>query len=349
MYPYTNDPIQLYLPLLTDPRLEVRQQACLIMIATYGPRALSALRRLLAHGEPRTRHQARLALIAVGEATDLVVKLEPFSGIYIQCLGQLRVYIGNQELSQHHWAQSHGRRAGWQKVRGVFAYLVHCGQRGATPPAIGAALWQKEVSQSSLTHTMQALRRMGLDDADQAFLEQALTITDEYCALNPQHYHSDVQLFEQAFSTAYTLEQNHGLEAAAQIYAQAMQLYGGMYMADITPGNSWALQRRQYLMNSFTLAAERLAEHAFNHNHFRQCVTICAQVLDIDNTADDVLVWQLRAFAAEGQRADLELAYRSYLKALRLDPLSSEGQQDQVVQLYQRLTASPRRLQLVNA
>ena len=138
------------------------------------------------------------------------------------------------------------------------------------------------------------------------FVEQALMITDDYCVLDPAYYHTDMQLFEHTFDAAVRLEQESGLELAAPIYSQAMHLYGGPYMADVPRGSGWSQQRRDHLMNSFMIAAERIAEYTYSQRQYKQCIAICTAALDTDDAADEIIVWLMRAYAQEGRQAELE-------------------------------------------
>jgi DNA-binding SARP family transcriptional activator len=144
-------------------------------------------------------------------------------------------------------------------------------------------------------------------------------------------------MFEHVFDMAVRQEHEQGLDLAAPLYLQAMQLYSGAYMADVRPGNGWSRQRREYLMNSFVLAAERIAEHHHEHQRYEQCVSICQAAIDTDETADEIVVWLLRAYARLGRTAELKQAYRRYLRAAAHDLADAAMQQDVVVQEYQRL------------
>jgi DNA-binding SARP family transcriptional activator len=332
------NPARLYLPLLVDNQPAVRRQACLILLGTYGDRALTYLRRLTDDADSQVRQDARLALLAIAEITDSRLKAKPFRGMHVECLGRMRVYIGNYEMRDSDWTAAEGGRAGARKMQGALAYLIHCGRRGSSREALGAALWDKGFSATSLSRTLSALRNTLKHHADSSFaVDRALVIESDHCLLDPDCYQTDVQLFEQAYSQAALAEQEHSLEAAAPLYANAMQMYFGPYMADMPCANGWYRARRDHLRGSFVIAAERLAEHAFEQRLYHQCIEICAPAIDADPAADDVVAWLLRAYAAAGQYADLEHAYRSYLHAAGLDAQSAAGQQDSVVQLYQSL------------
>jgi DNA-binding SARP family transcriptional activator len=328
---------RLYLPLLASTQPLVRRQACMILLGTYGHRALTYVRRLIDDADPQVRQNARLALLALAEVTDLGITFQPFRGMYIQCLGRMRVYIDNHEIQSHDWVQADHGRAGWQKVQGIFAYLIHSGRRGATREAIGTAVWGGTFTPNSLSRTFTTLRQTLTKACGLAFVERALMIGDDYCVLDPAYYHTDMQLFEQTFETATRTERESGLELAAPIYSQAMNLYGGPYLADVPRGSGWSQQRRDHLMNHFMIAAERLAEHAYVQRQYKHCIAICTAALDTNEAADGVIIWLMRAYAQEGRHAELEHVYRRYARALRVDLNDLNNRQDTVVQVYQSL------------
>lgn len=330
--------VRIYLPLLAHPQPAVRTQACMILLGTYGQQALTYLRRLLDDSDAQVRQQARLALLAVKELTDEPLRLRPFKGMYVECLGHLRVYVGNREIQAEGWAASGGGRAGWQKVQAVLAYLLHCGRRGTSRETLGAAIWGGEYSATSLARTLTVLRQaFEQDPAGAAIAAQALSIEPDFCRLAPDCYHTDVQMFEHVFSLAVQLEHDRDLCAAVPLYQQALLLYAGPYMADVARAAQWGRQRRDHLMSSFVIAAERQAEYFFSQRQFRQCQDVCALALDADPGADEAMIWLLRAYTAQGLRAEREQAYRAYLRATQTNALAVGGHDDPVVRVYREL------------
>jgi len=334
----TANPARLYLPLLADTQLNIRHHAAAILLGTYGDRALTFLRQLLDDPDQTTRQRARQALRDLGDDLGVAVVLYPAPAMYVECLGQLRVYIAGHEIHPHDWAQLDGGRAGWRKVQGVFAYLIHCGRRGASRASLGAAVWGGPVSASSLSRTLTALRQALGQAGDAAFVEWALTITSDRCMLSPGTYHTDVQLFERTFNYAYSAEQTRGLAAAAPLYAQVVNLYGGPYMDGVPGSEIWSQERHDLFMNEYLIAAERLAEHAYVRGHYRQCQDICALALQVDPAADDITAWLLRTYNQIGLYDELGRAYREYLRRVAIDPASAEARHDLVVQTYQGFT-----------
>jgi DNA-binding SARP family transcriptional activator len=331
--------LHLYLPLLANNQLAVRQQACLILLGTYGDRALTYLRRMTNDTDQQVCQEARLALLALTETTNQAVTFQPCRGMYIECMGRLRVYIGNHGMQPQDWAQSHGGRAGAQKVQAMLAYLVHCGRRGATRQALGAAAWGGPFSETSFARTLTALQQaLNMYAGGSQIIEQALVVEGDYCLLDTECYHTDVQFFERTYGLATKIEREQGLMQATPVYWQAIQLYGGSYMADITSARMWCRQRRDHLMNSFIIAADRVAEQAYADQQYHKCIGICRVALDADPTADEPVIWLMRAAAIAGQRAELEHAYCNYLRATGLDKQNVGRSQDMVAQVYKELS-----------
>ena len=71
-----------------------------------------------------------------------------------------------------------------------------------------------------------------------------LVIGHDHYVLLPDYYHTDVQLFERTFDLACHVEETQGLEAAEQLYTQALQIYGGPYMIDIPRSTHWSQTQR---------------------------------------------------------------------------------------------------------
>ena len=328
---------RLYLPLLTHTQAEVRRQACAILLGTHGQRALNALRSLLEDADPAVRQQARQGLHAIATISGNEIAEQPYPGIYIECLGQLRVWVGGRQISPRDWMQADSGRAGWRKVQGAFAYLVHRGRYGTSRKALGQAVWGGPVSAASLARTLTALRQTLAGSANAPLIEHALTISGDQISFAADAYTSDAHFFEQTFEIACAAENEQGLGAAAPLYAQAMQLYAGTYMLDVAGSDEWGQPRRDHLIGNFIIAAERLAEQNFAEQRYRQCVAICRQGLEIDDTAEELSNWLLRAYDRLHLRHEIAQAYHSYLRAATVAPHGDEGRYNPVVRTYQEL------------
>ncbi|HEU5102638.1 MAG TPA: bacterial transcriptional activator domain-containing protein [Roseiflexaceae bacterium] len=331
------NPVRLYLPLLVNPQPEIRHHASIILLSTYGERAMIHLCRLLNEPDQQIQRQAREALQNLGAVAGLAVELQPYRGMYVECLGHLNVYIGNREIHPQDWTQFQGGRAGWRKVQGVFAYLIHCGRNGTSREELGAAVWGGPVSTISLSRTLTVLRQVLAQSEDSTFVQRALMITPDHCMLSTDVYHTDGQIFERTFNMGTYTEHAQGLAAAVPFYSSAMSLYSGPYMSSVPCSQVWSEERRDLLMNAFVIAAERLAEYAYTQRRYQQCIAVCRRALRADPGADDVTAWLLRAYAQQKSYGELERTYHSYLRAAAVDLKSADSQQDLAVQTYKTL------------
>jgi DNA-binding SARP family transcriptional activator len=290
------------------------------------------LRRLLDAPEPQVRTAAREALQAVAEASGLHVELQPFRGIYVRCLGELQVFVNGREVGPQDWSQDSGGRAGARKTQGLFAFLVHCGARGAGRAEIATAVWDSPVGASSLSRALGGVRQLLIGLGSSELATQALSVGGDRISLNPAVYHCDADQLERTFDLACQREEREDLTAAAPLYHQVLSLYDGHYMEAVPRGSDWGRQRRDRIANAFLLAAERLAEHNFAQGGYRQCLDMCRRALTVDPAADDLTVWLLRAYVQLGLWVDAERAYRAYLAAAGVDPLLEP--EDAVVAAY---------------
>ena len=330
-------PLRLYLPLLTHADAAVRRQSGLLLRNSGGAGVVLQLRRLLKSPEPELREQARQALQALGELSDIEGWPAEAAGIVVRCLGSMQVALDGVALGPSNWAQAEGGRAGGQKVRAVFAYLVHCGGRGSTRESLGEAVWGGGASSVSIARTLTTMRQALIAVGGEDLVNTALVIGQERCTLVPDAYTSDVELFEQVYAQAWQSEERLGLGAAAELYAQALDLYGGPYLSDIARGSGWMEERRAALAGDFVIATERLAEWLYGQGRYAECIRRCQQALDDTPAAEEAAVWLLRAYGQLDRRAELEQCYRRYLRAAHLDPGSDDAASDAVVQEYEAL------------
>lgn len=329
------NPTELYLPLLTHGDHEVRRHAVTLLLATYGERGLTYLRRLLDAPTPTVRAAARAALLAIAEVSGLNVDVRPFRGIYVRCLGELQVFVNSQEILTADWGAAEGGRAGGRKVQGLFAFLVHRGHHGATRPEIAAAVWGTAVSTVSISRTLGALRQTLARLATPELVAQALVSGRERVVLNPSAYLCDADHFERTFDLACRREHEAGLASAQVLYHQVTALYDGPYMHALARGSDWGEERRDRISSSYVIAAERLAEHAYLQRNDRQCITICRAALALDPADDDLTIWLLRTYARQGLWVDLELAFRHYCSANELE--AAQAEEAPVVRVYRAL------------
>ncbi len=328
-----SNPVTLYLPLLTHADPLVRRQATTILLTHYGNRALTYLRRLL--DDPELSEQAKIALRHISEISGLRIELRPFRGVYVHCLGEFQVFIDSRMIKAEEWGQSETGRAGGRKVQGIFAYLVHCGARGASRREIASAVWDSEASTSSFARTLTALRQV-LQQVGGETLANQLLITDrQRCMLNPDLYRSDADLLEHTFELAMQTITEQGLSAAVPFLQYVLDLYDGPYMEGVAGAQRWAAERAANLLSKTVIAGERLAADAFTNGNDQQCIQYCQRILTLEPRAAAVVSWLLRANHRLGLPMEMQRAYQRYLTTTGINPRRKRD--DPVVQLYHEL------------
>lgn len=311
-------------------RLDVSRR----LVERHGAQTQSVLYRLLTGPSLALRHRAALALHVIDELAPHEPTVEHYRGVYVECLGPLRLYDGDREIRLQDWTSLQAGNAGWLKVGGILAYLIHRRQAGARRDELGAAVWGRPPSPSSLARTLSTLRATLAQAISPDFAEAALAIDAERCVLAPHSYLTDAQIFEGTVRAAYDVEHAHGLAAAAPLYEIALQRYHGHYMEDAPAHMDCYEERRHQLLNDVVISAERLAEHYHDAGQHRRCAAICAQALEHDPASDDLAIWQMRAYDALNLRGPLERAFLDYLRAAGVDPRSADGEIDPVVEYY---------------
>lgn len=330
--------VLMSLPLLADTDDAVRRQVYALLFCAYGGHVPATLYRLARASDLEVRRQASRALDLAGLPAIAAVKPSSQTVLHVTCLGNLRLAVGDRWLDGRDWSPEEGGRAGWQKVQAVFAFLLHCGVHGTPRTTLGEAVWGGLASASSLARTLTTLRDALTRAAGAAFAERALLTAGDSCRLDPDCFTSDVGVFERVFALAVDTEHAEGLAAAVPLYAQVLDLYGGPYLADVLPGNGWMLPRREMLTSYSVIAAERLAANAYERGDDWRCVQTCLRALDAEPAADDLLTWLLRAYARLGRYAELEFAYRNYLRVAGLEPADQHATQDLVARAYAEVT-----------
>lgn len=332
-----DNPARLYLPLLTSPNHEVREQAHLILASMYGPDATIFLRQLLHELDPATHNAALLALLLL-ERPALFAETAGRAGqLYIECLGHFRLNYGGATLEHDEWLRHCKGRAGVQKAQSLLAYLVQCGRRGVSRSAAKSMIWPSHSDNRRLAATLLALRSI-IGELCPRECDQLLLLTADHFVLCPDYYSSDDQQFERVFQIASEIETRQGLEQASPFYQQAVQLYGGPYMHGVAGAESWCGARRDLLADHFIIASERLAELAFRQRRYQECANLCELALESDPLAEELLYWLLQAYAALGRWADLEHSYQHFRRVLENDGDIAQESAALVTAEYLRLT-----------
>jgi DNA-binding SARP family transcriptional activator len=256
----------------------------------------------------------------------------------LECLGQFRLSDLRSSQRVASWTSHCADRAGVYKVQALLAYLTHVGRRGTTRNTLNQLLWGRKASTATIGRTIGALSAVLSELFGATFVEEHLLINGDHLSLNPDCYRTDAQQFLELYEQAEWREHERGRAAAAPLYEQARRLYGGPYMIAIPHSGYWCAERRDQLAGTFVNICERLAEQSFTERRYKSCITLCQQALDVEDTADDIVCWLLRAFHALDLRAEFEHSYKLYLRAIAAS--GDQGESDQVSRTFQSLRRS---------
>lgn len=233
---------------------------------------------------------------------------------HIHCLGQLRVFIGNQEVN---W-RMHGGAP--KKTKTLFAYLLQSGEKGAHADRIGELLWSGDGSEDTkrarLHHTVAMLRKT-LGNP------QAVVRIGEYYRLNPPRGSwIDIDTFEQLCRRALSLYKRGEDEASLRVYTAAEQLYTGDLFEDLPleyvqpEQDDWCLPRRIWLREMALKVQYDFAKLLMRSQRTREALEHCNKALAIDPTSEGANAAAMKIFVAQGRTDAMHRQFRQYRQAL---------------------------------
>ena len=233
---------------------------------------------------------------------------------HINCLGQLRVFIGNHAVN---WRLPGGAP---KKTRTLFAYLLHSGEKGAHADRISELLWpdggSEAVKRTRLHHTVAMLRKT-LGDA------ASVQRMGEYYRLNaPRGSWIDIDTFEQLCRRGLSLYKRGEDEAALRLYAAAEQIYMGDLFEDLPveyvqpEQEDWCLPRRIWLREMALKLQFDYARALSRLNRTREALEHCLKALTIDPAHEGANAEAMRSFVAQGRVDAMHRQFRQYRQAL---------------------------------
>jgi len=203
-------------------------------------------------------------------------------------LGESRVLRGDRLITSSDW--------GMAKSKELLFYLLSHQQR--RKDQIGTDLWP-ELSPAKLRssfHVAVYRLRRALDDPDCVRFE-----ADRYFFDRQANYWFDVEEFERATreaSSAWHADR----ERAVALYEDAMLLYGGDFVEDITADTEWYLLKREDLMQEYLTALLRLGDYHAAQEDLRQAVQYYESALKKDSFQERAHREIMRCEALLGER-----------------------------------------------
>ena len=239
----------------------------------------------------------------------------------IFALGPARVYRGEHALTPSEW--------GYAKPRELLFYLLSHPPR--TKEQIGLALWpEASTSQlrSSLHRTLHHLRK-ALGRPEWISFEKG-----RYSVNRSLEYFYDVAVFETKLSQARKVESEAPAQAIS-LLREAVELYGGDFLEDLTVEGEWALRRQEELRREYQEALLSLGGLFYGEGHYAQAAEAYRKAIAHDSYLEGAHRELMRTYAALGERSQALRHYQNLVELLR-DELGSSPTLE-TTGLYDRL------------
>jgi two-component SAPR family response regulator len=251
------------------------------------------------------------------------LSLTDSSAITVRCMGNFKVLVGGQELTQERWVSA--------KARDLLAYFITF--RGERIPAEQAfeAIWTEKPGRSlTAFHTALTRLRNALRIHEPA-PRYVLVEAGEY-HLDAARFNIDVDEFDAALANARATSSD---ETAARWLEQAVGLYQGEYLQNLY--YDWLFPERRRLSQEYLGALRQLADYHFTRERYTRSLDLLHRALRIDNLMEELHCQAMRVYAALGDRAGLMRQYQELndvlASELGIEPLSSTKK------LYERFLA----------
>jgi two-component SAPR family response regulator len=261
----------------------------------------------------------------------------------IRCFGNLRIY--RQDSTPVQWNVANGATT---KTKTLFAYLLHCGVKGASAEEIADLLWPQADSLSKslnrLYHTIHCLRLALSPDLK-------CSRTSPYVIGHDHHYHLslpegtwvDVPTFEQFCRRAEKLLKADQLEEALACYASAERLYTGSLLSDIpieyaeNIDRDWCWSRRYWLEEIHVKMLTQMSCVHRRLENLERAIVYAERALELEPCFELAHQELMHIFHQSGRRDAIERQYRLCMGALKRHEDRAPSANTRV--LFQRLVS----------
>lgn len=296
--------------------------------------------------QPRAQASSSGQARAPAAAEAIVIPQEP-DGLgqrwKIRCFGPLR--IERQDGTSVQWSLANGATL---KTKTLFAYLLHCGAKGASSEEIADLLWpQSECLSKSLNrlyHTVHCLR-MALSPELKCSRESPYVLGhDRHYRLSlPQGTWVDVPMFEQLCHRGEKLLKADRIEDALVCYLSAERLYTGELLTDIPAeytqniDRDWCWSRRFWYEEIYVKLLAHISQIYRRLDDLERAAIYAEKALDIEPCFEPAHQELMHVFHLTGRRDAVERQYRLCTGVLKRqeDRTPSENTRD----LFRRLVS----------
>lgn len=238
----------------------------------------------------------------------------------VRCLGEFKVY--RQDGQRIDWS---GAGAASRRIRTLFAYLLLCGQRGASKYELCALLWPNanttQLATNRLHHTVNGLRKALIPETSGTKVKHHpfLTRHDQRYILNtPANTWVDVEDFEQLCRQGVSLMTKGAMDEALLCLESALQLYSGDLFADLpkefteTSDPDWCRSQRYWFREMYFKVHRDCAQIHREMGRYLEAIQHCHLALQRDPTCQLAHCELMKIYAQQGRQETLERQYRLF-------------------------------------
>jgi two-component SAPR family response regulator len=231
------------------------------------------------------------------------ISIQDRYSIRVQCLGNFRVSLNGEEISQERWVSA--------KARDLLAYFVT--MRGEKTPAdkVFDAIWgEKEHTSRTAFHTALSRLRNALkagDDSPRFILVEV----GEYW-LDSARFAIDVDEYNAAIAKARSATND---ETAAEWHERAVNLYQGEYLQNLY--YEWAFPERRRLAQVHLSALQELAAYYLSSSSPKRSLDYIQKAIPLDALNEDLYRLSMRAHAALDDRAGVAKVFKQLEQSLK--------------------------------
>jgi len=217
----------------------------------------------------------------------------PAASFMVRAFGRAEVSFNGRVITMSDWRT--------QSVRDLFFYFLY-EKNALTKEQVGASLWpETEDPQMLKARFKQEIYRLR-----RAVGRNVIVFDEEYYRFNGAlDYEYDVEAFDSHLRRARKAKD---ITERIIWYQKAVDLVHGPYLAELDA--PWAASERERLGQIYVSALEELAHLYLNTSQLDRCLSTCQLALAQNRYNEVIYQFEMRAYAALGDRAAIARCYQ---------------------------------------
>jgi two-component SAPR family response regulator len=223
----------------------------------------------------------------------------PAASLTIHAFGRAEVSVNGRLISMSEWQT--------KSVRDLFFYFLFM-QEAVTKEQVAEGLW----SETDDPQAIKARFKNHIYRLRRAAGRNMIVFEDEYYRFNRAlDYEYDVEAFDSHISRA---RKARDVNVRIQHFQKAVDLVQGPYLAEVDA--PWAAPERDRLGQMYFSVLEELAHLYLDANQLDRCLSTCQKALNQNRYIEVIYQFEMRAYAAIGDRSEIVRCYQACKTAL---------------------------------